>query len=467
MDWRPRLRLWNMRGALAALFSSLSIAPGFAFAAAETPQAPAATAEVLGQTQLNDGLTLVERRANISPSAALEIWIRCPASGYGASRPGIARLAVLALLEKKSGDTTLRELFRRAGAQVGVSVYHEGTEIAVLAPSYQASAMLETLAGQVLHPRVDQSAYLAARQRLAAQQVATTQVPDQLLRDSLFSHMFASGPLHDPTYGDAQTLANLSLDDVNAFLGRAYVPANEIVIAAGNVDSNDISRRVSSQAPPPANAEPMPDSALSPIGVTPTTLQRSQASMGGVGIGWFGPPIADEQASTAMDFLSDYLTRPGTGLVAQAVAGLYPTVNFYGQFITLRNPGVFFISATGATLDPDAALGTIRESVRKAVAAQLSKPEFGRALDAFRTHLLRELQTPQQVADNYGWYFTQGATGYSPSATDARLGGDYFAQVQRLTPAYVSAIAKRYLSTEPAVIVLPRGPLPTAVNAAP
>ncbi|HLW38651.1 MAG TPA: insulinase family protein [Candidatus Eremiobacteraceae bacterium] len=465
MVWWRALRILGKRGALAALFFSLACVPPVAgHAASEVAPAAPPSGFVLGQTQLSDGLTLIARSLTASPTAALEIWIRCPATGYGPSRPGIARLAALALLEQKSGDATLREQVRRAGAQIGVSVYHEGTEIAILSPSYLAPAMLDKLTAQILHPKVDRNAYLAARQRLAAQQVAAIEVPDQLLRDALFERIFASGPLHEPTYGNTQTLAGLTLDDVNRFLARAYVPRSEIVIAAGRVDGSDVSRRVAASAPPAAgNSEPIPDSVVAgSAGSAPATLHSSPAGAAGVAIGWVGPPIADEQAATAMDFLSDYLTHPASGVVSQAVDNLDASAKFNGQFITLRSPGVFFISVSGNALDPDAALGTIRDAVKKVLAGQLSKNDFERALTAFRTHLLRDLQTPQEVADNYGWYFTQGATSYSPSATDAQLAGDYFAQVQSLTPAYVFAVAKRYLSTTPTVVLLPRGALHTA-----
>jgi hypothetical protein len=67
------------------------------------------------------------------------------------------------------------------------------------------------------------------------------------------------------------------------------------------------------------------------------------------------------------------------------------------------------------------------------------------------------MQTSRGLADNYGWYFAQGALPYSPSATDASLSGEYFKQVASLSPEYVFSIARRYLQAKPAVIILPRG----------
>ncbi|MDQ6781398.1 MAG: insulinase family protein [Candidatus Eremiobacteraeota bacterium] len=431
------------RGFFAALFFVLACMVGPARAGAATT------------SQLSDGLTIVTRSQALFPTVAFQIWIRCPADGYAGAQPGIARLTALALLEQKSGDDTLRDAVRHAGGQVGVSVYHEGTEIALLAPSYIALALADQLLRAVLHPNVDRVAYLAARQRLAAQQVAALEVPDQILRDSLFAQMFASGPLHDPTYGTARTLAAFTPADVNAFLRQAYVPADEIVVAVGNADGTDFERRTRALAPPARMPNAMPGSAVAPARAAPLIVEVAQAASPGVALGWVGPPISDERAATAMDFLSDYLTHPDAGIIAQSVRQLAPGAAFAGQFITMRDPGVFFISVTGHNLDPDAAVATVRTSLAHALSSRLSQSDFAQGLQAFQSRLLRDTQTSQQVADNYGWYFMQGAPAYSPSFSQDAAAGAYFDQLKTLTPQYVYDIARRYLSAQPTVVVVP------------
>jgi predicted Zn-dependent peptidase len=410
-------------------------------------------------TRLEDGLTLVARKATASPTAALEIWIKCPANGYSAPRPGLARLTALAVVEEKSGGSSLRDEARKSGAQIAISVYHESTEIAILAPAYLSAALLDKLVGQALQPHLDQKAFEAARQRLAAQQVASMDMPDQVLRDSLFMRMFASGPLHDSSYGDPKTLTGLTLDDISAFSKRAYVPAGEIVVAVGDVDEADVAKRLAAAAPPAGTPQAMPESTVAAYTDAPLALTRESINAGGVAVGWIGPPIADQRAATAMDFLSDYLAHPTEGVVSKVMSAADASTNFSGQFVTLRNPGVFYVTASGEKLDPTIASGLIRDAVRYALRRPLSSDEFQRARASFVTHLLADMQTSQGLADNYGWYYAQGALAYSPSATDAALSGEYFQQVASLTPDFVYSVARRYLQANPAVIVLPRGPI--------
>ena len=443
---------------LFVLFGSPSLADQATQNAQATASLPVSLTGGDG-VRFNDGLTSIARKATASPTAALEVWIRCPSSGYGAPRPGLARLTALAIAEQASAGTSLRADARAAGAQIAVSVYHESTEIAILTPAYTSPTLLEKLLRQALSPHVDEKAFEAARQRLAAQQVASLDMPEEVLRDTLFAHMFLSGPLHESSFGDPRTLTGLTLADVSSFAARAYVPENEIVVAVGDVDRDDVATRIAAAAPAAAPAAAMPESALASYTDVPLSVNRPSLSDGGVALGWAGPPIADEKAATAMDFLSDYLTHPTEGVVSKIVNAAAANADFSGQFVTLRNPGVFYVTASGDKLDPTIAASVIRDAIRNALRKPLSDDEFARARTAYINHLLGSMQTSQGLADNYGWYFSQGALPYSPSATDAALAGQYFNAVASLTPAYVASIANRYLQAKPAIVIVPRGPI--------
>jgi predicted Zn-dependent peptidase len=237
------------------------------------------------------------------------------------------------------------------------------------------------------------------------------------------------------------------------------VPADEIVVAVGDVDVADVAMRTQAAAPAAAPTVAIPESSVASYTDAPLSLTRSSLDVGGVAIGWSGPPIADERAATAMDFLSDYLTHPTEGVLSKIVNAAEASTDFNGQFVTLRNPGVFYVTASGDKVDPTITVGIIRDAMRNALRRPLSADEFARARTAYINHLLGSMQTAQSLADNYGWYFSQGALPYSPSATDAALSGQYFAAVASLTPDYVYSIASRYLQAKPAVIIVPRGPI--------
>jgi len=452
------------RGIVAALvFSALLSAPPLARAAA-----PASADKLAaGESTLSDGLTVAVRSATLSPTAALEVWIVSPSDGYGTPAPGIARLAALSVIATKVSGQSLRDVVRDDGGQLMVSVFPSSTEISVLAPANAADQLADALLARVLHPAIDAAGFRDAKLRLAEQQAVAASEPDVLLRDGIFSQLFSDGPFHASTYGGPDNLRTLSMADAATYATQAYVPGNEIVVVVGGgLDEDALNARIASAAPPAALGGSLPASTLArPSG---TTYNAGFADAGGVALGWIGPSVSDERTSTAMDFISDYLTRPDYGLVAKAVADADPQADFNGQFITLRGAGVFYITVTGGKHSADAMAAVVRTAMKPLLDGPLPAQEFARALEAFRVHTLRDTQTPQELADNYGWYFAQGAPAYAPSVTDISLNGDYYSQAASLTAQTIYAAAKTYLGATPVTAtVAPRPQAPATTSMLP
>jgi predicted Zn-dependent peptidase len=437
------------RGVLAALFltGTVAVSPAFSAPANATELAP-------GETVLSDGLTTQVRHATASGAVALEVWIRCPANGWSSLQPGIARLTALALIGAKSGGSSLRDAVRMQGGQLSISVFQTATEIAILAPSQAAPRLQDELMRRVFHPAIDAQALSDAKVRLAEEQAAAAQSTPEVLRDGVFAALFSGGPLRDSTFGDTQALKAATLADVRDFAARAYAGANAAVIALGNGDPATLAMHLAANAPPPSSATTLPSSPSGSAPAAPVAIASTLADVPGVALAWTGPPIADQRAATAMDFLSDYLADQHAGLFARAALAVNRDAAINGQFVTLENPGVFFVSATGPNVDPGAMGNALRSALAPVLARPLPASDFARALSAYETRLLRQMDSPQGLADNYGWYFAQGAPSYAPSATDANLGGAYFGNAASLTADYVRDVARKYLGAAPVIITL-------------
>jgi predicted Zn-dependent peptidase len=100
-------------------------------------------------------------------------------------------------------------------------------------------------------------------------------------------------------------------------------------------------------------------------------------------------------------------------------------------------------------------VGTLKEYVDaglRAMRTPLSKNAFAAALAAFKYHLLSDLQTPAQMADNFGWYSVEGNPEYAPGA--AGESGKYFTAANSLTADFVAQVATTYLGKQPATVAL-------------
>lgn len=440
------------RGVLAALLVSgivgaLTLPPARTPAAAGLDLAP-------GETVLSDGLTTEVRRATGSGAVAIEVWVRCPANGWSSSEPGIARLTALAVLDAKAGGASLRDTVRAGGGEIGVSIFQTATEFVVLAPADEAPALEDTLLRAVFKPQIDGAALDSARTRLAAEQAEAAQSSQQVLRDEAFASVFTAGPLHDSTLGEPKFLQSASLIEVRAYASRSYVAGASAVIALGNGDADALRAHIAAAAPPAGTGAALPSSTVASPSSQPVAISNPDVDVPGVALAWAGPPISDRRAATAMDFLSDYLTDPSSGVFASAARSTTADAAIDGQFVTLENPGLFFVSASGDGVVPATMERALRSALDGVLARPLPQDRFAQALAAYETRLLRQMDSPQGLADNYGWYFAQNAPSYAPSTTDASLGGDYFSMAASLTPDYIRDVARRYLGPTPIVITV-------------
>jgi hypothetical protein len=98
---------------------------------------------------------------------------------------------------------------------------------------------------------------------------------------------------------------------------------------------------------------------------------------------------------------------------------------------------------------------TIRGDIDSAIASMrkpLDTRVFAGALASFKYHIFSDLQTPTQIADNFGWYVVEGAPDYAPGARGD--GGPYARAADSLTPEFVAQVAQKYLGSSVANVTL-------------
>lgn len=417
------------RRALAAVALAAMLAPLGAFAAGE-PSAGALPHG--GSYTLDPDSTLA--------SAAVDLWFRAPASGYDNTAPGIARLAATgaAAATLESGKS-LVSLVRGLGGRLAVNVYPDLVDVSVSVPASAARRVVAAMSAAYFSPRIDDDALKVARTDIAVLSAQEHYSPDDLLHDALFAQIFSSGPAHfAPIPGDLSDLKSITLVQVNGYARRAFRSANATFALAGDVDTS-LLEAVTAGTPGAADAPIVSATAAAPIDKT------VNAAVAGEGLAWTGPPIADERAATALDFVADYLFRDQTGVVSKA---LDPGGDAYvnGQFITLHDPGVMLVTIGGSKP------AKVETQVLTAIASlqqPLDAARFTAAREAFLYHLAADSQSPTEQADNLGWYSSEGNGGYAPS----NAASTYWRAARSLDPQYVASIVKKYLA-HPVVVRL-------------
>lgn len=373
-------------------------------------------------------------------SAAIDLWFRAPGAGYDGASPGIARLAATAAaaVTLESGKS-LVSLIRGAGGRVAINVYPDLVDISASVPATAARRVVAAMSAAYFAPAIDDDALKIARTDVAVLSAQEHYSPDDLLHDALFAQLFTSGPAHfAPIPADLADLKGITLEQVRAFAKRAFRSANATFALAGNVDATLLGAVT-------AGTPGTPDAPIASTQASAPADRTINAAVSGEGLAWTGPPIADERAATALDFVADYLFRDETGVISKA---LDPTGDAYvnGQFITLHDPGVMLVTIGGSKP------GDVESQVLSAI-AKLQDPldgaSFAAAREAFLYHLASDAQVPTQQADNLGWYSAEGNASYAPSEESST----YWKAARSLDPQFVASIVKKYLA-HPVVVRL-------------
>jgi predicted Zn-dependent peptidase len=380
------------------------------------------------------GGTYVLRPDATVGAAAVSLWFRVPGAGYDNASPGISRLAATAAATAPlASGKSLLALVHSLGGDLNISVYPDIVSIDAFVPASSARRVIAAMTAAYFAPAIDDSAVKTAQRDAAVLAVQQRYTSGLTLHDLLFAQLFAAGPAHyAPIPNTIAQITRITPADIDAFAKRAFRASNAVLALAGNVDASSLEAVTDGGGTPGLDA---------PIDSTLATTRADSTVSGsadGMGLAWPGPPIADEKASTALDFISDYLFRDETGVVSRALDTSNADAYVNGQFITLHDPGVLIVTIGGGAAK--ATKQRVLDELAK-LEAPMDPHAFAAAREAFLYHLASDTQTPQQQADNLGWYAAEGNATYAPGDT----AGSYIAKARELDPAYVAEIVRRYL----------------------
>ncbi|MBV8198666.1 MAG: insulinase family protein, partial [Candidatus Eremiobacteraeota bacterium] len=396
--------------------------------------APGADASAQQTGTLPRGGSYVVSADTTVATAAIGLWFRAPAAGYDNATVGIGNLAATAAaVAPLASGKSLYALVHTVGGELNIEVYPDIVGIGAVVPAATARRVVAAMTAAYFAPAIDDASVKTARANAAVLGVQARYEPDTTLHDLLFAQVFAAGPARYPPLPSAVSqLTSISTAQIGEYAKRAFRANNAVLTLSGNVDPSAVSAVTDGNGVGPMDP---------PYDSTPASDPRSATVHGaidGLGLAWIGPSIADGKAATALDFVADYLFREQTGVLWKAVDSAAPDALVVGQFITLHDPGVMIVTIGGA------AEKQIEQQILDGL-DRLRQPldarTFAAAREAFLYHVASDTQTPQQRADNFGWYSVEGDLDYAPGIPD----GKYEQFARALDPAYVADVVRRYL----------------------
>jgi len=418
--------------------------------------------------QLSNGLTVILRRDERVPVAAVDLWYHVGPANEVAGRTGFAHLFEHMMFQG-SGHTGPDQHFALLEA-VGASAVNAQTSFdyttyheVVPSNAVERALWLESDRMGFLLDTLDQAQLSNQQDVVRNERRQTREAPPYALSDESAQHLLypRGHPYYANIIGSHEDIQAAKLDDVREFFSRYYVPNNASLAVVGNIDIAATKRMIEKYFGGLRRGAdvPEPTVAAAPITQERRAVVPDQVQLPRVSISWL-TPAAYAPGDAEADITASILGGTKASRLQQALVlrnGIAQDVSAYQQSLKLGS--VFTIQATakpGHTADELEA--AIQKELDVLAADGPTPAEMDAAKIGLRSAQLFALEAPAQVAsllNRYDYY--TGDAGYLPKDlqryVDVDAGG-----VRGFVTGQLRRDARVVVQTVPGNKVLPPDP---------
>ena len=438
---------------LAAL-SSAGAAPAATVPA--QPASPGAAALAPQQFTLKNGMQLIVQPDRRAPTAVHMVWVRVGAIDEVDGTSGVAH-ALEHMMFKGSKTVKPGEFSRRVaalGGQENAFTSYDYTGYYQQIPANRLADVMKLESDRFANNQWPDDEFKREIEVIKEERrMRTDDQPRAALMEQLYAATFVASPYHRPIIGWMGDLDSLTPNDVRAFHRQWYVPANAVVVVAGDVDPQRVRAlaeqtygRIPVRAVPTRKPRPEPEQR----GIRRIAF-KAPAEQAYVALAFRAPSLEriEQMTSTDRDALGlvvlsavlsgydgarlDRALRQGEGRVADSANS--------GASVFGRGPGLFLLTGVPSAGKTAAQVEEgLRAEVARIAKEGVSEAELNRVKTQWAASTIYERDSLQSQASDLGSNWVQGL----PLDADARL----LALLRQVTPAEVQAVAGRYFGDD-------------------
>lgn len=352
-------------------------------------------------------------------------------------------------------DGELDRMISAAGGVVGGRTNTDRTEYTELVPSHHLERVLWTHAERMRRLVVDEEHF--RRQREIVKEERRLRVDNspygqaQITIDTLAQDY---PPYTHSVIGSMADLDAASVTEVRDFYDRWYRPGNATLVVVGDTSMDEVLPMVRrwfgafERGPGP---DPLPPPPTTPRtdGERRAELEDPLAQLPLTYVAWNAPPAGHSDVA-ALSVLVRILGVGESSRLHRALVAERGVANqVLGQLETRLGPGLFLLGAlSGPGVDPTATEAALIAEVERLAAEGPSAVEVEKARNQLRITRVAELLT---VAGRASAIQEARAVRGDPAAVNADL-----LELERVTPAEVREVARRWLAAQNRTVVVAR-----------
>src|SRR6476619_6275943 len=196
--------------------------------------------------QLDNGLKVIVQEEHTAPLASVWCWYKV---GSRDERPGLTGVSHWVEHMNFKGTTNIprdqvKGIIEQFGGSWNGYTWIDQTTYVETASRDALDRMLFIEAERMVHGLYDAADCESERTVIISELQGGENDPDQLLDQELTAAAFRAHPYGHPTIGWLGDLQTMTRDDLYGYYRRYYVPNNATLVVVGDVDRDDVMRRV-------------------------------------------------------------------------------------------------------------------------------------------------------------------------------------------------------------------------------
>ncbi len=421
----------------------LAVAAALLVGGVAAAQLPALGSAQVSRRTLANGLAIVVKEERQWPVVSLGFYIRAGSLHEESEQAGAAHLLEHMLFEMTGdGGGKLAPEIEAIGGRVSASTMRDFVSLNVTVASRYLEQVLPLVTRTVFETKLEEGALRREIEVVEREMAEREERADLYLNDMLWGLAFREHPYGRPIGGRPEEVKRLTLETVEGFQKKHYVPGNMSVVVVGDVEASWLTGRLAELTsqytgasrdwtPPPVEAAPTEPRVL-------TAEVEREVSL--LGFAWHAPSIADKTDVCAMDIIYTLLgSGPAGRLRRSLVDDKRVALTVDTQFLTQKAPGLFMVQALVPRGREEEAEVLIKDEVRALAETPLTAEELAQA---------KRLLYADYAFTNESYDEQVGSMGFYESIDTHQFALDYINQVMAITPEQVQETARKYLRPE-------------------
>lgn len=404
---------------------------------------------------LNNGLDVVLTENHSSKVTAFEMWVRVGSRYESDKEAGLSHVFEHMLFKgtKKRGVGQIAKDVEKAGGEINAFTSFDHTVYYLTLASRDFDTGLDIISDAIMNSSFDPNELKKEIQVILEEIKMGQDDPSRRIYYKLFENAYEVHPYGRPVIGYDKNVKSFTREDILAFFHKWYVPNNMTLIVSGDFDSKQAKEKIKEifkdfkrKELPKVSILQEPSQKKFKSVIVKDSFKESY-----VELGYHIPSITDSD-TFAIDVLSTILGNGDSSRLYQGVRekrGLVYSIQSYAM--TIKDAGMFLISATLGDKDPLEAIKGILDEIRAISTSGVTSAELEKAKLNIESDFVFSKESVEGEARKIG-YFESYFSNYNAQK-------DYIKGIKEVTGEDVIKAVKKYFTAEnlTAALLQPNG----------